>query len=412
MPPVAYMNTDEILNYLIKCNKIDLVDTQMQIEEMKRKQYLEMHNHKIWQGTNNQKWYTYFDDDSKRGYSLKAYASKETLEKQIIKYYQEKENDPYIDQVFHDWNSERLKYGEITKQSYNKYTNTFKRFFTKNHVICKKKFSQITENDLEVFLKENICQFNLDHKAFSDLRIVVNGIFRYAKRNHFTTISITNFFGDLDLSKRIFKKKIKNKEDEVFTEDEVKLITAYLKSHGSIRDLGILLAFESGMRVGELSAIKKSDISLNQRVIHVQRTEISYTDPETGLRVCEVRNYPKSEAGDRYLILPDTAADTINNILSLNPNGEYLFEDKGKRIRENAFNRRLNRVCKTLKLKPRSMHKIRKTYGTTLIDGNVPESLVAEQMGHRDISTTKKYYYYSNKNDQTKLEQINRAFSC
>lgn len=38
------------------------------------------------------------------------------------------------------------------------------------------------------------------------------------------------------------------------------------------------------------------------------------------------------------------------------------------------------------------MHKIRKTYGTTLIDNNVDDALVAEMMGHKDISTTKKYY--------------------
>ena len=37
------------------------------------------------------------------------------------------------------------------------------------------------------------------------------------------------------------------------------------------------------------------------------------------------------------------------------------------------------------------MHKIRKTYGTTLIDSDVDEGFITEQMGHSDISTTKNY---------------------
>lgn len=57
------------------------------------------------------------------------------------------------------------------------------------------------------------------------------------------------------------------------------------------------------------------------------------------------------------------------------------------------------------------MHKIRKTYATTLIDKNVSESFIQEQMGHSDISTTRKLYYFSNQAEQTKYDQIEKAVS-
>ena len=82
-----------------------------------------------------------------------------------------------------------------------------------------------------------------------------------------------------------------------------------------------------------------------------------------------------------------------------------------QRIRGNAFNKKLDRVCSDLKINKRTMHKIRKTYGTTLLDANVDEALVAEMMGHKDINTTRKYYYYSNKSDKTKVEQIEKALA-
>ena len=44
-----------------------------------------------------------------------------------------------------------------------------------------------------------------------------------------------------------------------------------------------------------------------------------------------------------------------------------------------------------------------------LIDGKVDDSIVAEQMGHVDIETTRKYYYYSNKNEEKRMEQVKSA---
>ena len=57
------------------------------------------------------------------------------------------------------------------------------------------------------------------------------------------------------------------------------------------------------------------------------------------------------------------------------------------------------------------MHKIRRTYATTLIDAGVPESLIIQQMGHKDISVTKTYYYYSNKAQETNDAEVEKALS-
>ena len=53
---------------------------------------------------------------------------------------------------------------------------------------------------------------------------------------------------------------------------------------------------------------------------------------------------------------------------------------------------------------------IRSTYGTTLLDEHVDESLIMEQ-GHSDIVTTRAFYYYSYKAQKTKEAQIEKAIS-
>ena len=185
------------------------------------------------------------------------------------------------------------------------------------------------------------------------------------------------------------------------------LIIGYLKENPDIWNLALLLQFETGARIGEISTLKKEDIKKHS--ILIRRTEVKIKIDDVWKMV--VSELPKTDAGYREIILPPSAQWTISKILELNPNGDFLFMDKGKRIRENTYNKRLNRICEKLNIPHRTTHKIRKTYGTTLLDSDVNDSFVAEQMGHTDVSTTRKLYYYSNKSYKTKLNQISGAIS-
>lgn len=117
----------------------------------------------------------------------------------------------------------------------------------------------------------------------------------------------------------------------------------------------------------------------------------------------------------KYLIVElkkgkiNTAA--LKRIRRINPFGEYLITNRGKRIRSNTLNKRLETVCEACGVLVHSTHKIRKTYGTTLLDARVEDSIVADQMGHKDVTTTRKLYYYCNKDRDTKLAQVSGAIT-
>lgn len=413
------LSDSEMLKYVIDNGIIDMSTIQKQIEMNERKKYFEQHEYKIWKGSNN-KYYTYLPDEkSKRGIRLLKRTTEEALNDAIIEYYKSKSEEPTVKYVFDAWINEKLSYGEIQKQSYDKYQNNYIRFFESDSFkMSDRKIRYIDEETLETFIKTIISEQNLSQKAYSDMRILINGIFKYAKKHGYTNLSITQFMGDLELSRNIFKKVIRNKEDEVFFEDEIPKIIQYLSQENDIRSYGLLLVFQSGLRVGELSALKPSDIrsrdvsglERKKNYIFISRTEIKYRDDNNKWKL-EVRDYPKSDAGVRNVIITEHAVDIISRILQINPTGEFLFMENGCRIRGNAFNKKLNRVCKALNINKRTMHKIRKTYGTTLLDNNVDEAFVAETMGHQDISTTRKFYYYSNKSDKTKVTQIENALA-
>lgn len=393
------------MQYVLENNIIDMSYVQEKIEMTRRKRMLEKHQYEMWQG-NDGAWYTYFPDKEK-GRKLKRRMSKKKLEDDIIAYYVALEENPFITDLFTRWNDERYENNEIGKNSYTKYKNDFKRFFHKEDSLCKIPMKEITEAELLAFIKLNIKRFHLTRKSYASLRTLIIGVFKYAKMNKITDISISTFFSDLQLSNNLFKKNHKDASSQVFNDDEIMKLTKYLRDHPTIHNLGLLLLFETGMRVGELCVLKPGNIT--EEGIVINSTEIYYKNPDTNKTVFEVKDTLKMGVDERTIIIPEHTRAIIKRIRLLNPFGEYLFMKEGKRINSTRFNYHLYKACKEIGIPERSTHKIRKTYASKLIDGHVEEALIRSQMGHTDIKTTKDYYYYATQNQKYKESQISKA---
>ena len=361
-------------------------------------------SYEIWEGKDG-KWYTYLPSKD-GGRTLKKRKSRKDLEKVIIDFYKN-QKEVLIKDIFQEWISQKLEYGEIQKQTYDRYKTDFDRFFNDTD-IAETDIRKITEDDLEIFIRQTIKNMNLSNKSYSGLRLLIMGIFKYAKKQKYTEISITQFFGDLDLPRKCFARKVVKDDESVFTDSEVEKISRYVRENVSMINYGILLAFQTGVRVGELCTLKYSDIQGNK--LRISRTEVRYRDKD-GNYVFEVRESPKTEAGNRDIILSSEAKKTLREIRRLNPFGEYIFMKDDTRIKEKAFSVKIVKICRYVGIKERSMHKARKTYATKLINGGVDESIVVKQMGHTSIDCTKNHYYFNNKNEEDAVKQIERAIS-
>ena len=387
------LSDKELLNFAIENGIIDVSDIQQKIEMNERNRYIENHNYSIWQSKDG-KFYTYLPDEKyNRGKRLIKRTTEQALNDAIVQFYKERENEPYIEDVFDEWLDRKLKYGEIEKQTADRYKTDFIKYIKNSH-IAQIKFRYITEDDLEDFIRTTIKEKQLTSKAWGNLRTLINGIFKRGKKRGLTSISITSFIGDLEISDKSFKKTYTSSEEQVFTDsEEAKIKWCINAEHDSLLGLGILLTFQTGLRSGELSALMWKDVKEDS--ISITKTEIRYRD-EDGNYVFDVRDAPKTKAGYRTVYLTPEGKMIIKRIRALNPFNDYLFFKDGQRIKGYLFSRKLYRICNKLGIKKRSLHKIRKTYSTKLIDAHVPDSVIENQMGHEDIETTKKYYYFNN----------------
>ncbi|MFR4907366.1 tyrosine-type recombinase/integrase [Mediterraneibacter faecis] len=66
---------------------------------------------------------------------------------------------------------------------------------------------------------------------------------------------------------------------------------------------------------------------------------------------------------------------------------------------------------KTRCMPHRSIHKLRKTYCTMLIDAGCEDSIIMNQLGHASIETSRKYYYFCNRTKQHQMDQVRKAIN-
>lgn len=391
----------DILNFALENGIIDISTIREQIEMSKREEYLKMHPYKIWQGTNG-KWYTYLQDKEGRRIQKNRTTQKD-IEDLIVSTIRESIESPTVKDIYYDWMDDRLEREEIEKSTYSRYERVFNRCFSE---IKNKEIKKIDEMDIENFLKNAIHKNNLSQKAYSNMRTIVYGIFRYAKKRKLVDYSIKQTIGDIQFSRKEFRQVVHEDNEQVFMVSEEEKIIEYLENNKDLVNLGLLLLFKTGLRIGELSVLEKSDIGLNR--ISINKTETIYK--ENGKFVYDIKNCPKTEAGVRSVVVPNNCVWILQDIRKRCPFGQYVFMEHGERVKSHRFRNRLRHICKKIGITSKSPHKIRKTYGSKLYDSkDVTEAFIITQMGHTDISCLKKHYYYNRMEVDEQTEMLNKA---
>ena len=388
------------LNYLIDNEIIDLPNIQSIIEMKKKQELLNNHPYKIWEGSNG-KWYTYLPDETK-GRVLKKKSTKEDIEDVVIAYWDEIINSPTIEEVFNEWNDYRLELKKISKSSHTRLKQVFKRHYSE---FGKKRIKDITEDEFIEFLERQIPEHSLSAKAFASLKTITKGILKRAKRKKLISYSAEDVLSQLDVSNNEFNKTIKEDYEEVFNEQETQIAIKYLKDNLDIRNSAILLMFITGTRIGEIVALKPEDINIEKNTVKIKRTETRYK--ENGKTIYTVKMFPKTQSGNREIVIPFNYQWLLRNLKTYSANKEWVFMEKDKRLTTLLIRKRVYKMCKDTNIYKKSPHKIRATYDTILLDANLDKRFIKDQMGHSDITTSEKYYHRNRKSLDKKSKMIN-----
>ena len=387
------------LKYAFENGILDLSHIQQLVEMKRRKELLEQHPYQIWQGKNG-RWYCYLVIDGKR--VQKERSSKKAIEDLIVKYQRSLQENPTIEEVFTECNDHRyydLK--KISSATYMRNKQCYRRHFG---TFGKRHIRNVTAADFVEFLEMQVPEYNLTSRGFSNLKSIVKIFLRRARKRGLISWDIRDVFDDLDVSDIDFRKEIREDNQEVFDEEETRKIKEYLLENLDLKNCGLLLAFDTGLRPGELSTLKPEDLG-DDGTVKIRRTETKYEN-EAGVKKFRVKDYPKTRAGVRTVVLPRQSVWLIGRLKELSQESkEYLFErEDGSRMDNQAFYRRLELICKKIGIYRKSPNKIRKTYDSILLDNGADKKLVQEQMGHEDIQVSERNYHRNRKSIDRKRE--------
>ena len=171
----------ELLNYMYTNGIIDRTTILQSYEMAKRKEILEKHPCRVWQGKTNGMWYTYIPlENGKRRQICKQ--TLEEVEDVIIEHYID---EPSVNEIFNRWIEDKMHYGEISESTRDRYVADYHRFFDDSKLKYKK-IKAVKELELEQFIKDQITLHNLTSKAYGGLRTVIIGVWGFAYKHKYS----------------------------------------------------------------------------------------------------------------------------------------------------------------------------------------------------------------------------------
>jgi integrase len=175
-------------------------------------------------------------------------------------------------------------------------------------------------------------------------------------------------------------------------------------------------AINTGLRWGELVALKPRHLDLNKRMLSVEETvvEVSIKNSPTGQRML-TKPYPKDDEA-RTMALPAELVDELAEWIAtrgLAPDDLLFATREGTPISRNTFRTRVWRPA----VKASGVdfdvrvHDLRHAHASWLLAGGSDIRSVMDRMGHAQITTTQKYLHALPDADQKNLDALNRIRS-
>jgi integrase len=266
-----------------------------------------------------------------------------------------------------------------------------------NHIapyFGKRELRSITPLEIERWQNRLLQKYK--HLTVQKFRSILFSIFEKAKVNDYV---------DKNPLEKVTAPKVQlNKAPEEinpFTESELnKIIVA---ADGYMKNFIQLMA-STGMRPGEIIALKRSDIDFEKRNIKVERTRLrAKKDSEV------LDGLTKTMASRRYVDMLQTAEEALKKQLELTKGSDYIFLNHANRpfYNHDIIGVRFKKILKKSGVKARPLYNLRHTFASQLISKGADITWVSKMLGHKDVSITLKIYTkFIKEDDETRLKKI------
>ena len=177
-----------------------------------------------------------------------------------------------------------------------------------------------------------------------------------ALKEAFSVGVIDSYIGD-----KIKRPRTQETRISCFTQREQKQIEEAVFVSGKPKLYGIVLCLYTGLRIGELLALKKGEVDLSHHLIVVENTAYDGHDAEGHYQ--RIETTAKTKSSKRVIPIPKQILPLVR-ALCKTKGTDYLITDHGKPISVRSYQRSFELLLKKQKIPHRGFHTLRHTFAT------------------------------------------------
>ena len=292
-----------------------------------------------------------------------------------------------------------LKRSSVKPSTFVKYTTILEKYIKPD---LGQYFSEaVSEILVEQFSYRLIHERGLSPKTVRDILSVLHSILNYTTKQNPLAKPVDIVYPRQD-----------RKEMRVLTCEEQKRFTEYLLQDMDPCKFGVLLALLTGLRIGEVCALKWEDISLENKVIFVRHTmqRLKNLNPASEERTRIITGVPKSGRSVRIIPMNQDIEKLCNKWRADDLEAYVLTGKAGYFLEPRTLQYRMRQYTKDCNLKNVHFHTLRHSFATRCVEAGFEIRSLSEILGHSSTRITLECYVHSSMNLKRKnMEKLKIA---
>lgn len=272
----------------------------------------------------------------------------------------------------------------VKESTYAKYNATLEKHIKPWLGGCS--LQSLSSVTIEQFSHDLLFEEKLSPKTVKDILTILHSIMKYTGKQVPGALLLTD----------VVYPKIPKNETRVLSKEEQTRFVRYLLDETDTCKFGVLLALFSGMRIGEVCALRWKDISLSERIISVNHTMQRLQDLSED-RVSKTKvviGDPKSNTSARMIPMTDSLVRLCQNRKSRDPEAFILTGDAERYIEPRAMQYKLAHYTADCGLEGVHFHTLRHTFATRCVEVDFEIKSLSEILGHASPRITLERYVH------------------
>lgn len=209
---------------------------------------------------------------------------------------------------------------------------------------------------------------------------VASGTLNYSAENYHTPLVL-------------LKRKVSapsGKKLNIYSRTEQTALLRYLYDDMDLKKMGIVLCLSTGLRLGEVCALKWEDIDLQSRILHVNHTvqRISISNRTSKTVLCEGK--PKTPCSQREIPLSD---EMIFLLSRFRHPDKYVLNNSAP-LEPRTYQYQFKKYQDQAGVSCKNFHVLRHTFATNCIGNGVDIKSLSEILGHSNVQITLNKYVH------------------